>query len=186
MTNNKIGVQRENKSCQTNLTLRFSKISHLFDKVTSAGLQNSGKIRTSSGTNLCWRKCTYSPPNPQATACLSEREWHRLGFKCTVELCCKFSQTLKTSMAVSATLHGMDVMCFHKVVGLRVSWSMEMGFAAKVQMDTSYGNSRRTKKGGGKYVENCKLTVFYRKGLVDKKWTVWKFYTLTNLYQSAS
>lgn len=156
MTNNKIGVQRDNKSCQTNLTLHFSETAHLFDKVTSTGLQNSGKIRTSSGTNLCWRKCTYSPPNPQATACLSEREWHRLG----VELCCKFSQTLKTSVAVSATLHGMDVMCFHKAVGLRVSWSMEMGFAAKVQMDTSYGNSRRTKKRGGKYIENCKLTVF--------------------------
>ena len=53
MTNNKIGVQRENKFCQTNLTPRFSEISHLFDKVTSTGVQNSGKIKRSSGTNLC-------------------------------------------------------------------------------------------------------------------------------------
>lgn len=73
-------------------------------------------------------------------------------------------------MAVSATLCGMDLMCFHIVVGLRGSRSMEMGFAAKVQIDTRIsGNSRRKKRGGGIYVENCKLTVIYRNGLVDKK-----------------
>lgn len=61
MTNNKIGVQRDNKSCQTNLTLHFSETAHLFDKVTSTDLQNSGKIRTSSWYKLVRKKMHLQP-----------------------------------------------------------------------------------------------------------------------------
>lgn len=62
----------------------------------------------------------------------------------------------------------MDVM-FHMVVKLRESWSMEMGFGAKVQIDARSGNCIRKEKRGGKYAENYKLTVIYRNCLVDKK-----------------
>lgn len=94
----RIWVQRENKFCQINLTPCFSEFSHLFDKVTSIGVQNSAKIGRSSGTNLCWRKCTHSPPALHATAHLSDREWHRCGCKCAVALGYKFSQALRTSV----------------------------------------------------------------------------------------
>lgn len=63
----------------------------------------------------------------------------------------------------------MDVM-FHIVIKLRISWSMERAFDAKVQTDTRRSvNNIRRKKEGRKYAENCKLTVIYGNCLVDRK-----------------
>lgn len=108
---NKIGVQWKNKPDPT-----FQEISLMFDKVTSTGVENSGKIKRSRGSNLWWRKCTSRPPAPQTTAWLSEREWHRGGFTCPVELGCKLVWRLRTRMeACHSSWYGCDVSYGYKI-----------------------------------------------------------------------
>lgn len=89
-----------------------------------------------------------------------------------MELGCKFSLKTKDKEWDPATLYGMDVM-FPMVIKLRVPWSMEIAFDAKVQIDTRRsGNNIREEKRGGKYAKNYILTVIYRICLLDKKLTV--------------